>query len=245
MNHEQRLQLTYYSILLTLGVSGAVFYYLQNHWHGLGGSIALPKVLWLGYALWFWYFLPLMIGSDTRISSKLRRLYWILWLNMVIRAIAELGMMYLGRNWHPYYGISHDLFSALLIFTLLFKEKADVFAGSEQEREFLSSHLEVLNIPSPHLLLTPSSIDKSARFNFRVMGVMFWIEAYFAWYMLQYVHSDKEPVYFVPGNHEHLGIMLVTWVVVIGLTIQQFVFARQWLYEPIERSSHSQTGTPK
>lgn len=234
---NQRLQLSYYLILLGLGVSGVVFYYFQNHWHGLGGSIALPKVLWLGYALWFWYFLPLMIGSDTRISSNLRRLYWILWLNMVFRAIAELGMMYVGRNWHPYYGISHDLFSALLIFVLLFKEKAGVFAQTEGEREFNS-----------HLLLTLSSletpIDKAVRFNFRVMGVMFWIEASFAWYMVQHVHSDKGLVYFVPGNHEHLGIMLVTWVVVIGLTIQQFVFARQWLYEPIERSSHSQTRTP-
>jgi hypothetical protein len=195
-------------------MSGAAFYYFQNYAHGLGGSIALPKVLWLGYVLWFWYFLPLLIVSDRRISSQLRQVYWVFWLNMFLRAVVELWMMYFGQNWHPYYGIAHDLFSALFLFALLLEEN----------------------------ILT--QIDEVVRFNCRIMAIMFWIEAYFAWYMLQYVHSDKEPVYFVPGNHEHLGIMLVTWVVVIGLTIQQFVFARQWLYEPIERSSHSQTRTP-
>lgn len=210
---NRRLQLTYYLILIALGVSGAAFYYVQNHSHGLGGGIALPKVLWLGYALWFWYFLPLLITTDNRLSSQLRQVYWVFWLNMVLRAVAELWMMYVGRNWHPYYGIGHDLFSALLIFALLFKTEAD------------------------------TQMDKTVRFNFRVMGVMFWIESYFAWYMLQNVHSDNGPVYFVPGSHEYLGIMLVTWVVVIGLTIQQFVFARKWLYEPIESGSHSQTPT--
>lgn len=210
---NRNLQWIYALILLILGVSGAGFYYFQNHAHGLGGSIALPKVLWLGYALWFWYFLPLLIVSDRRISSQLRQVYWVFWLNMFLRAVIELWMMYFGHNWHPYYGIGHDLFSALLIFALIFREKIQ------------------------------NSIDQVVRFNFRVMAIMFWIEAYFAWYMLQNVHSDSGPVYFVPGSHEHLAIMLVTWVVVIGLTIQQFVFARQWIYEPINSRSRSEKPT--
>ncbi len=286
---NRRLQFAYCLIILSLGVSGAVFYYFQNHSHGLGGSIALPKLLWLSYALWFWYFLPVLIASDRRLSRQLRQVYWVFWLNMVLRAIAELWMMYVSRNWHPYYGIGHDLFSALLIFALLFREEGDTISRLEDNRSpqpplergantKLQSNVVdgdggedgggredgedgegeeggeggVVFSPSspspPHpvglLSLNATRykketlergakketlLDEAVRFNFRIMGVMFWIEAYFAWYMLRNVHSESGPVYFVPGSHEHLGIMLVTWVVVIGLTIQQFVFARKWL----------------
>ena len=67
------------------------------------------------------------------------------------------------------------------------------------------------------------------RFNFKVMGAMFLIESYFAWYMLTHVKSDSGLVYFVPGNSEYIGIMVLTWIVVINLTIQQIMFARKWL----------------
>jgi hypothetical protein len=195
------LKFSYYLIIITLTASGAIFYYFQNYHHGLGGSIALPKVIWLGYALWYWYFLPLLIGLDNRISTPWQRLYWVVWFNMILRAILELWMMYFSHNWHPYYGIGHDLFSTFLIFGLLLTEKAE------------------------------TNLDKAVYFNFRIMGVMFLIEAYFAYYMLRNVHSHTGAVYFVPSNPEHQGIMLITWLVIVALTTQQVIFAQKWLYE--------------
>ncbi|MEA5581225.1 hypothetical protein VB620_07715 [Nodularia harveyana UHCC-0300] len=195
------LKTLYYLILLTLTTTGAIFYNLQNSHHGLGGAIALPKVFWLGYAIWFWYFLPLLIGIDSRVSNQWRRLYWITWWNMALRAVVELGMMYFTHNWHPYYGIAHDLCSAVLILVLIFTAK------------------------------TETKIDQAISWNFRIMGVMFLIEAYFAYYMLTNVHSDTGAVYFVPGKPEYQGIMLITWFVIIALTIQQIILARTWLYE--------------
>ncbi|MBE9198498.1 MULTISPECIES: hypothetical protein [unclassified Nodularia (in: cyanobacteria)] len=194
----------YYLIIIALTTSGTIFYNFQNSHHGLGGSIALPKIFWLGYALWFWYFLPLLIAIDSRISHKWRRLYWIVWCNMALRAVVELGMMYFGHNWHPYYGIAHDLFSAVLILGLIFTAT------------------------------TQTDIDQAVSWNFRIMGVMFLIEAYFAYYMLTNVHSDTGAVYFVPGKPEYQGIMLITWLVILALTVQQIILARKWLYLPPE-----------
>ncbi|MDB9374643.1 hypothetical protein [Nodularia sphaerocarpa] len=198
------LKLLYYLIIITLTISGTIFYNFQNSHQGLGGAIALPKVFWLGYALWFWYFLPLLIGIDSRISSKWRQLYWIAWWNMAIRAVVELGMMYFAHNWHPYYGIAHDLFSAVLILGLIFTAT------------------------------TQTNIEQAVSGNFRIMGVMFVIEAYFAYYMLNNVHSDTGAVYFVPGKPEYQGIMLITWLVILVLTVQQIILARKWLYLPPE-----------
>ncbi|HYW18906.1 MAG TPA: hypothetical protein VE956_06235 [Nodularia sp. (in: cyanobacteria)] len=195
------LKLLYSLIVITLTISGTIFYNLQNSHHGLGGGIALPKVFWLGYALWFWYFLPLLIGIDSRISQKWRQLYWIAWWNMALRAVVELVMMYFAHNWHPYYGIAHDLFSAVLILGLIFTAT------------------------------TQTNIDQAVSWNFRIMGVMFLIEAYFAYYMLNNVHSDTGAVYFVPGKPAYQGIMVITWLVIIVLTVQQIILARKWLFD--------------
>ncbi|MBC6476542.1 MAG: hypothetical protein GDA56_00770 [Hormoscilla sp. GM7CHS1pb] len=189
-----------WSIVAALGASGCLLYYFQNYAHALGGGIAIPKVFWLAYVLWFWYFLPLLLGCDRRLSRQLRLAYWIFWANMLLRAIAELWMMYVSQNWHPYWGIAHDFFSATLVALLWFK------------------------IPKTN------SLDGIGCLNLQVTGAMFSIEAYFAWYMLSHVPSDNGPVYFVPGNGEHVTIMFLTWLVVMVLTVQQFFLARKWLY---------------
>jgi hypothetical protein len=215
------LKWAYWLIIVGLGVSGGILYYLQNFAHGLGGGMAFPKLLWLAYALWFWYFLPLLIGCDSRFGSQVRRVYGIFWVNMAVRAVAELWMMYVSHNWHPYWGISHDVFSFLVIWVLLFQANArmpptpqSLSLGEKGER---------------------GKLDSIASFNFKVMGLMLLVESYFAWYMLNNVRSaDGSPVYFVPANGEHLGIMAVTWGAVMILTAQQFFFARKWLYESFE-----------
>ena len=194
------LKRIYWLIIIGLSLSACVFYYFQNHGSGLGGKIALPKLIWLAYALWFWYFLPLLIRFDLRVNLKLKRGYWLFWLNMLLRAIVELYMMYFSKNWHPHWGIAHNLFSALLILVLLRKIKVK------------------------------NSLDGIVYFNFQVMGLLFLIESYFAWYMLNHVRGESA-VYFVPDRAQHAGIIILTWILISILTVQQLIFARQWLYK--------------
>ena len=196
----QSLKIAYWSIIIALVAIGGIFYWYQNYADGLGGKIALPKLIWLAYALWFWYFLPLLLGVDRRINSALRKAYWIFWSNMLIRAFVELWLMYGTQTWHPYLGITHNLFSIFLVYKLHSRTKE------------------------------LAELDKVVRFNFRISGSIFLPESFFAWYMLSYVNSTAGPVYFVPASDRHFGIMLVTWIVILALTAQQFIFVKRWLY---------------
>jgi hypothetical protein len=202
------LKLAYWLIVASLIATGCAFYYWQNSGQALGGSIALPKLFWLAYALWFWYFLPLLIVADQRICPQIRQNYWIFWVNMALRAIAELWMMYISKNWHPYWGIGHDIFSAILIGILGLKVES--------------------NIP----------LDRQVKFNLKIMGLMFLLETVFATYMLLRVASpDGGSVYFVPGSSQHLVIMAITWTAVIALSIQQILFYQKWTEKSTEKLS--------
>lgn len=114
--------LFYCSILLLTGI-GAIFYTLQNSSTLPGGSIALPKLIWLGTVIFCWYIIPLFLVLDNRLST----VHWPLGIflgNMFARGIAELWMMYSLDNWHPNYGIAHDILSFCLCIVLVFYSTA-------------------------------------------------------------------------------------------------------------------------
>jgi len=114
-----QMQKLFYSSILLLAGTGTIFYYLQNSSALPGGNIALPKLFWLSIAILCWYIIPAFLVSDHRLSN----LRWPLGIflgNMVARGIAELFMMYGLNNWHPYYGIAHDMLSSLLCVILAF-----------------------------------------------------------------------------------------------------------------------------
>lgn len=114
-------------------VSAVVFYVFQNTGRLSGGNIALPKLIWLFYAIVFWFCLPALFIYDKRINSVWRKLYAIFFISMILRALIELFMMYISNNWSPYYGIGHDIFSIILICSLLLfnknKIQRDIFLG--------------------------------------------------------------------------------------------------------------------
>ncbi len=141
-----------------LGVAAVIFHGLQNAPHAVGGAIALPKLLWLALALWFWYVLPLLFVLDARLRPT-RALHALFAANMLARALIELWMMYVSSNWHPYYGIAHDLFSAALVLYLSYALPFDAPLLGAQRSFFL------------------------------VLGLMFLLETGFAVYMLNNVHS--------------------------------------------------------
>lgn len=106
------------SVVLMTAMAALLFYVVQNSGRLEGGNIALPKLLWLAYAILFWFCLPTLIVLDTRTSAVWRRIYAIFLVNMLLRAAIELFMMYVTNSWSPYYGIGHDLFTILLLFTM-------------------------------------------------------------------------------------------------------------------------------
>jgi hypothetical protein len=107
------------AVISLTGLAALLFYVLQNSGRLEGGNIALPKLLWLAYAILFWFFLPALIVLDTRTAAVWRRIYAIFLVNMLLRGTIELYMMYVAGSWSPYYGIAHDLFTIVLLFSLV------------------------------------------------------------------------------------------------------------------------------
>ena len=120
------------SVVMMLA-SSMLFYHLQNgHLSQAGGRIAFVKALWLGMCIFYWFILPLIIVNGKNIEGGTRLIYKIFLLNMLLRAIIELFMMYVTQNWHPYLGIGHNIFSFVLVLALLgifkFRIKPEIMA---------------------------------------------------------------------------------------------------------------------
>ena len=180
-------------------LAAGLFYTAQNAGLLSGGGIALPKLAWLALAIWCWYCLPALIAADTRASGPVRRAYGYFLANMALRAAAELWMMYVTRNWHPYYGIAHNVFSLGLL-------------------AFLYARLDA-----------STGLDALLKTNLVVLGLMFAVELVFVWYMLSHVEPTGNPVYFVPGSDDHRTILWITWAVVAVVGCYLIVFSRRWL----------------
>jgi hypothetical protein len=191
----------FYSVIALLAGIAAIFYSLQNSAELPGGQIALPKVFWLGLVIVCWYVIPAFLLSDKRLSG-LCWLVGVLLGNMLLRGTVELWMMYQLHNWHPYYGIGHDILSSLVcIFLAIFSA-----AKSTSKSIWLAGY-------------------------FLVMALLFVIEAGFAWYMLTYVQSATgESVYYVPATGQHSMILTITSIVIIATLGYLFVFIRKWFY---------------
>ncbi len=106
-------------IVAVLAASAWYFMAAQNSGQLPGGQIAPVKLLWLALVIFIWYIMPkllLLHGADDSLSKRLLIIHLT---NVWIRALVELYMVYFGHNWLPIYGISHDIFSALLLLLLL------------------------------------------------------------------------------------------------------------------------------
>jgi len=191
--------------LCVLFFAGTGFFFLQNTQYIVGGEIALSKLLWLAFALFYWFVVPLLITLDKNISPPARLAFRIFFINMMVRAVIELWMMYISINWHPYYGIAHDLFSIFLIAVLL-----RYFDWTDSQDRWLPQTL-------------------------RVIGLMFVIEIGFVFYLLRYVAIGPEPIYFVPDNGEHLLILGITWAVVGLLSLYTLFFCKRLVHGTVER----------
>src|SRR5262245_64544857 len=87
---RRRLQIDFTVAGLTVSLAAAAFYFVQSRRMAVGGEIAISKLLWLAYAILYWYILPALIARDGRAQPAIRRLYAAFLLNMLLRAV-EIG----------------------------------------------------------------------------------------------------------------------------------------------------------
>ncbi|MGH9657865.1 MAG: hypothetical protein ACRD96_04925, partial [Bryobacteraceae bacterium] len=186
---ERRLRRWVLAAALALGFAALAFSVFQNRAAGPGGVISTAKLLWLVYALLFWFVLPPLIAADARIDPVLRRVYALFFASFAARGLAELWMMYVAINWHPYYGIAHDAATGILVLYLL----RGYSARGPLDRLFVA--------------------------HFGVVGAMLCAEMGFAAYFAaNFVTAGLGALYFVPADGRHDGVLLATSIVNAGLT---------------------------
>lgn len=119
-NSDSRRRRARYLLCSVIALSAVawVFYLLQNSAASTGGSVAPVKVLWLFTVIVFWYLLPLFWSFDPTLHARGRIVCWWFAGNMILRAVVELWMMYIGKNWQHSYGVGHDVVSFFLCVAL-------------------------------------------------------------------------------------------------------------------------------
>jgi hypothetical protein len=201
----QRLRVETLGSIALVSLAAGGFYFMQSRQMAVGGEIAVSKLLWLAYAILYWYILPVLIMRDGRTQAPIRRLFAIFFVNMALRGAIELPMIYYWRNWHPHYGAAQDAFSIVLLALL---------AKNVKPR---------------------SPIDSLLKRHTLVLAAMLAAEMRFALYFAANFHTQgSHAVYYVPNDGRHSGILLFTTISVAFLTVYLVYFARQWLYAPDE-----------
>ncbi len=205
---DRQLVLVTASAIAVLFASACGFYFLQNNLGVTGGAIALPKLVWLAYALLFWFALPILIACDKRTPPILTRGFTGLFLLMIGRGVAELVMLYVLKNWSPIYGIAHDIVCMLTMSYFLTR----AWIAGEVRATQLARSLFVHGI---------------------VTSIMFIPEIGFAWYMrTNFITQGSNAIYFVPDSAQHSVVLWFTTCIDIILTIYIPLFIRNWFYVP-------------
>ena len=208
---ERQLARTSIAMIAGLVACAGGFYFLQNQLGVIGGEIALPKLMWLGYALLFWLGLPLLIVGDRRSPPIIARAFaWLLAL-MGARVVIEGVMLYITKNWSPLYGIGHDL---ICLAALSFFLVRAWLAGEPRS----------------------SRVARTLFLHGIVTSVLFFPEMWFALYMHSNFHTQgAQAIYFVPDSEQHRTALRVTSAVVVALTVYLPLFLGSWLHDPARR----------
>ena len=100
-------------LIAVLGTSilTCVFGIYQNSGDRLGGSISIPKIGWLNFALVMFFVIPAFLG---RRDIAYRFVFW----SFVVRGGIELYLLTQTDQWRCWMGISHNLFT-LVVFIWL------------------------------------------------------------------------------------------------------------------------------
>lgn len=191
--------------LALLGAAAVAFYRTQNGGGRVGGEIAPQKMLWLLYAVILWIVLPLAIALDRRAHPALKSAFLALFALMALRGGIEMWMLYVSRNWSPWYGIAHDVLCVLVLGVGLVR--------SATQRAYRGRCISWLYV---HLAVTAAA---------------FLPEIYFAHFMATHFNTAGEAaIYFVPDDPQYREVLRVTSILVLALTVYLPVFLWGWLF---------------
>lgn len=204
---ERRLRIAALSVVVTMTMATAVFHVLQNRMALTGGGVAWSKSAWLGCAILFWFVLPALLVSDSRLPAAWRMPFSLLLFLMGLRGVIELWMLYVAHNWSPLYGIAHDAVCLAALWGLAFRAAAGT---ASMQRAGLPWTVCI------HAIAT---------------GLLFIPEMYFAWYMqANFSTKGDHPVYFVPDDAAHAHVLALTAAVDAATVLYLPGFLYAWLY---------------
>jgi hypothetical protein len=103
------------ALLATCALLGVLFQRRQNRKGTRGGRISPPKVAWLFFAIYFWFFVCPLVALDAAVSPAARWTLGLFGLSMWVRGGAEMYLLYVTRSWRPPYGIGHDVLCIILV----------------------------------------------------------------------------------------------------------------------------------
>jgi hypothetical protein len=104
----------------------AFFYKKKQDQNQMGGKIAYSKSLWLFYCIFTWFVIPLALLTNG-IETKFHLLLLCFGLSFWIRGLFEMIMLYITKSWKPIYGISHNIFTFILVFALSVYFREELF----------------------------------------------------------------------------------------------------------------------
>lgn len=103
------------------GVTAAVFAFArkQNRGERVGGSISLPKSLWLNYTLLSWFVIPAALLRREGLSPQNRAALQAHLLSFTTRGAAEMWMLYRTHSWRCAYGVGHDAIDLAMLSVMM------------------------------------------------------------------------------------------------------------------------------
>ncbi|MBE2253701.1 MAG: hypothetical protein IAE78_29500 [Myxococcus sp.] len=104
-------------------VMGLRFRARQNAGHAKGGRISNPKVLWLFFAIWFWFVECAVLAFEPALPFAFRVIVGAHAVSMYLRGVVELVMLHVTKNWRPPIGIAHDALCIAVIVALVVAQR--------------------------------------------------------------------------------------------------------------------------
>lgn len=83
-----------------------------------GGRISNPKVVWLFFAIWFWFVACTVLAFEPALPSAYRLILGVHAASMWLRGGVELYLLHVTRTWRPPMGIAHDAFCIVTVLGL-------------------------------------------------------------------------------------------------------------------------------
>ncbi len=95
--------------LVSLWMLCLTFWFWQNHYGKLGGSISLVKSMWLFTTISYFLLIPGWLWRDKRLDNMTRKFSALFFVGFLLRALIEIPLLAMTHLWRCWHGIAHDL----------------------------------------------------------------------------------------------------------------------------------------